>query len=38
LANLELLEEQDALSESQIRKKIELGVEFFHIIEEEELY
>jgi hypothetical protein len=38
LASLELLEEQGALSDLQVKKKIDLKVEFFMLMEEEELY
>jgi hypothetical protein len=38
MTTLELLEEQGALSEIQVKRKIELIVEFFHLMEEEELY
>jgi hypothetical protein len=38
LATLEFLEEQESLSENQIKWKIELKVEFFHLMEEEELF
>jgi hypothetical protein len=38
LASMELLEEQGALCDLQIKKKIEMKVEFLRIMEEEELF
>jgi hypothetical protein len=38
LATLEFLEEQGSLSESQIKRKVELKVKFFQLMEEEELF
>jgi hypothetical protein len=38
LRDLEVMEEQCALDENHIRKRIELKVELFQILEDEELY
>jgi hypothetical protein len=38
IAGLELLEEQGARNEDQIKKKVSLHVELLHILDEEELY
>jgi hypothetical protein len=38
LDSMELLEEQGALSDLQVKKKIEMMVEFLRLMEEEELY
>jgi hypothetical protein len=38
LASIEFLEERGALPEIQIRRKIDLKMEFFQLMEEEELY